>query len=72
VERDGAIARRLDAQKSFGELGLVDDAPRAATIRADGPTRLLRLSRNDFQETAARCSEVGVGLLRTLAGWLRR
>jgi ATP-binding cassette subfamily B protein len=38
----------LNAGDYFGEMALLDDRPRAATVRTTGPARLYSLTRNDF------------------------
>ena len=43
---------------AFGEIALVTDEPRAATIRATGATTCVVISRQDFQEEALQ-GEIG-------------
>lgn len=50
---------RLDAGDCFGELALVDDGPRGATVRADSECVVLALDRRELDELAA---ELGPGL----------
>ncbi len=50
-----------------GELALVDDAPRAATVRATEPTTVLVFERAAFQAALVRWPELGLALLETLA-----
>lgn len=45
---------RLGAGTYFGEIALVMDAPRSATVTAARPTELLELGQNDFQRV---CNE---------------
>ena len=48
-EEGSGGALTLDAGKYFGELALINNAPRARTVVAREPTDLLVLSRDDFQ-----------------------
>ena len=50
-----------------GELALIDDAPRAMTVRAATATEVLVVERAAFTAALARWPELGSALLRTLA-----
>jgi MFS family permease len=43
VQRDGAVLTHLGPGDSFGERGLLDNAPRNATVRTEMDTTLLRI-----------------------------
>lgn len=58
--------------ETFGELTLVDDEPRAATILCLEDGELLRLPRAAFHEALERERALGLGLVRGLVHWLRR
>jgi CRP/FNR family cyclic AMP-dependent transcriptional regulator len=56
----------LEPGEAFGELALVDDRPRSASVAAVGPTTLRRLSREDFLarvHTSPALSEIVLRLL---------
>jgi CRP-like cAMP-binding protein len=46
---DGEPVRRLSPGDSFGEIALLHDVPRTATVQATEPTELLSLSEDDFR-----------------------
>ncbi|HUQ02014.1 MAG TPA: cyclic nucleotide-binding domain-containing protein [Kofleriaceae bacterium] len=64
---DDAAAPPMAAGSVVGELALVDDAPRAATLLASGPTDVLVVDRAAFLAALDRWPELGLALLRTLA-----
>src|SRR5205085_10136156 len=53
VERDGQPLARLGAGDAFGEIALLLDVPRTATVSAEEPTRLLALAAHDFRDLLA-------------------
>ncbi len=56
----------------FGEMSLLDNEPRSATVIADGPSRLLVLSRRDFQAHIESHPGTALRVLRELSRRLRR
>lgn len=72
-ERPLGDHERLAVKRSgeaFGEMSLLNDAPRSASVRAVEATRLLAVSRSDFDELLGGES-ISVRLLRGLAKALR-
>jgi CRP-like cAMP-binding protein len=48
VETDGRVLEEIGASELFGEMALLRDAPRNATVRAIEDSRVLRLERSEF------------------------
>jgi CRP/FNR family cyclic AMP-dependent transcriptional regulator len=69
---DEAILVRLHQGDVFGELALLDGAPRSATATALGPVETVVLPRDRFRDLIAAEPAVRDALLASLAGELRR
>jgi predicted acylesterase/phospholipase RssA/CRP-like cAMP-binding protein len=68
---DPTVIRVVAAGAAVGELALVTDAPRSASVRARRDSRLLRLGREDFLELLQKDTSFSVALIRSLGGLLR-
>lgn len=71
VTRDGERIAELGPGEVFGELALLLQAPRTATVTAQGPVRLLRIEPGQFQAMLLEHPQVAVKLLAVLADRLR-
>lgn len=71
VERAGVRLAEVGTGECVGELALLDDAPRFATLIALEPAELLRLDRDDFLDTLLVYPAVGRAVLAVLARRLR-
>jgi len=71
-EGDEAIIASLRRGDFFGELALLDGAPRSTTATAVEPTETLALPRDQFQRLLAEDARLVTALLRALASELRR
>jgi CRP/FNR family cyclic AMP-dependent transcriptional regulator len=70
-EGQEAILVMLDAGESFGELALLDDQPRSATIQANVPTEVIALRKDDFRRLIRQSPEIAIALLQVLTKRLR-
>ena len=61
----------LGADDCFGELALIDGAPRSATVTAVGELTTARLTRADFKKLLKAEPGIAVGLLDGLVGIVR-
>jgi CRP/FNR family cyclic AMP-dependent transcriptional regulator len=55
----------------FGEMGLIDDSPRSASVVAIEPCELLSLSRRDFKKCMAENFEMTITVMKGLVRRLR-
>ncbi|MEE2657557.1 MAG: Crp/Fnr family transcriptional regulator [Candidatus Latescibacterota bacterium] len=74
IHEDGKefILSLLGEGEVFGELALLDDRPRSASVTAMVKTELVMLKRADFQALLGRVPQIAVSLLEELAARLRR
>jgi len=63
--------RRLQAGDFFGEMALLDDSPRSASVVADGEVLTMTISRSAFSKLLKHEPSLAHELLRTLAARLR-
>jgi ABC-type multidrug transport system fused ATPase/permease subunit len=72
VERDGVeqVLAERGPGDLIGELALLCDAPRSATVRAKTPVEVLRVSRDVLFSLLEDNPQVGASLTRTIAGRL--
>ncbi|BAE51897.1 EAL domain-containing protein [Paramagnetospirillum magneticum] len=63
---------RLGPGEVFGELGVIDGAPRSATALAETPARLVMVRGDKIQQSIARSDPFFAELMRKLVGRLRQ
>jgi CRP-like cAMP-binding protein len=71
VETPSGHARVMETHESFGELGLLDGAPRSATVKAAKDVRLACIKGPAFRELLRREPEMANGVLRSLVAIVR-
>jgi CRP-like cAMP-binding protein len=71
IIRDGRSLGAYGPGDFFGEMSLLDNAPRSATIRALDPTRCMMLSSWDFKALIEKTPSIAVKLLEVLSRRLR-
>jgi len=68
VHRDGVVLAHREAGESFGERGLLDNAPRNATVTTEVPTTVLRIDGDVLLDTLERAPMLTTALNRSKAG----
>jgi len=71
VHRADRVIAELGERECFGEMAILDAAPRSATVSAVSETRLLKIAREDFQEIMAEKPEIANGVIKVLTRRLR-
>jgi CRP-like cAMP-binding protein len=71
VRTPSGHTRALGADDCFGELALLDGAPRAATVSAVGELTTAKITRADFQKLLKAEPAIAVGLLDGLVATVR-
>lgn len=71
VEVDGEVVDTLGEGSWFGELSLLDGAPRSATVTADGPLEVAVLGVRMFRTLLREFPDLSSVMLAGLAGELR-
>jgi CRP-like cAMP-binding protein len=68
---DGRLLRTLGPGDYFGEMALIDDKPRSASVYATSEVQYLALSRWNFHRTVRSHPDIAVRIMSTLAERLR-
>ena len=67
VTRKGKPVKRSGGDEFYGEIALLEDIPRTATVKAKTPVRLFVLSSRDFRRLVQSSPSVESKVLRSLA-----
>jgi CRP-like cAMP-binding protein len=71
VERDGQLIANRGAGEFFGEMALVSEGPRMATVTLESNSRFLVLGRREFHSLMDEFPALKMRVLETLAGRIR-
>lgn len=66
------LLKTLKAGDFFGEMGLIHNAPRAATVTAKTPLVVLELDQAGFEQVLSQSSSVALALVREISSRLRQ
>jgi len=67
IDRDEQVIAELGERECFGEMSILDGAPRSATATAIEDTNLLKIARDDFQEILSEKPEIALGVIKVLS-----
>ena len=72
VKGKDTVLMTLKERDCFGEMAILDEEPRSATVRAAGAAGLLSIQRADFFELLSDYPRISFGLFKTISRRLRR
>ena len=74
VDREGQTItyKHMEAGECFGEMSLIEDIPRAASVRAESPTHCVTLSKDVFTDLLGHHPQLALGIMRNLSRHLRQ
>jgi len=61
----------LGEKECFGEMAILDDQPRSASVRAEEATTVLKIDRESFHELIMERPQIAFAIFRILSGRLR-
>ena len=61
----------LGEEECFGEMSILEDAPRSASVRALEPTKVLKMDRESFRELIIERPQIAFAIFKILSGRLR-
>jgi hypothetical protein len=71
VRREGTVLRRVGPGEFFGEIGLIDDQPRTATVQAITPLRCVVLGGEQFRDVLEQNVDITKRILDAVTRRLR-
>jgi CRP/FNR family transcriptional regulator, cyclic AMP receptor protein len=71
VHKQDRMIAELGERECFGEMALLDAAPRSATVTALSETNLLKITREDFEDIMSEKPEIAMGIIKVLTRRLR-
>jgi ATP/ADP translocase len=66
-----SVIDQMDSGAAFGEMALIDNSPRSATIRTITPCRFLMLHKQEFKETAMEFPRIALQICSVLSQRIR-
>ena len=71
VERGGKVLREMGPGEFLGEISLIDDGPRTATVTTATPVRLFVIAHRQFHSLLERFPGIQTQILKTMASRIR-
>jgi len=65
------LLKTLESGDFFGEMSIIHNAPRAASVTTSGPTTVMEIDRENFDRVLQRSSSVAMAMVREISNRLR-
>jgi CRP/FNR family cyclic AMP-dependent transcriptional regulator len=72
TENGPVVSQTLQQNQLFGELALLNNAPRNATLRAKGQIKVMRITADMFLKLLTENSEMALDVMRQLSNKLAK
>jgi CRP-like cAMP-binding protein len=72
ISKNGKVIDTAEAGDAVGELALIDDRPRSATVTASTESRLAKISKARFESLVAENPYFALAVMEQMADRLRR
>jgi signal transduction histidine kinase len=72
INMQSRVMKRLGAGEFFGEMALIHNMPRAATVTSITPVTVLEIHKEDFTRLLERCTPVSLAMVREVSRRLRQ
>ena len=72
VQGHDRLLAHLGEKECFGEMAILDDLPRSASVRAEEPTTALKIDRESFHELIMERPQMAFAIFKILSGRLRQ
>ena len=71
ARRDGSVLRSMGPGDFFGEIALIDEGPRTATVTSSTPLRCLMIGSSEFRDVLGQNADIAVRILDAVTRRLR-
>ena len=72
AQKDQSLLAELKPGDMFGELSLIDDLPRSATVVTSESSKLLTINKAKFEELISQSSQLSFSIMKWMSAMIRR
>jgi CRP-like cAMP-binding protein len=72
AQKDQSLLAQLKPGDMFGELSLIDDLPRSATVITSKASRLLTINKAEFERLISESAQISFSIMKWMSAMIRR